>query len=56
MKKTNEFQKFDQTMDKILRADPKAVKATVEAEKQTNAEKRKPRKTSAHESADRQDD
>jgi hypothetical protein len=43
MKKSNnnEFQKFDQTMKTILRADPKAVKAAMEAEKQANAKKRK---------------
>lgn len=49
MKKTNskEFQKFDQTMSIILKADPKAVKTAMEAEKQANAQKRKANKPSA---------
>lgn len=42
-----EFQKFDQAMNTILRADPKAVKQAMEAEKNANAEKRKAKKPSA---------
>lgn len=33
---SKEFQKFDETMKAILRADPKAVKAALESEKQAN--------------------
>ena len=47
MTKSEEFHRFDQTMNTILRADPKAVKAAMEAEKKSNAEKRKSKKTSA---------
>lgn len=39
-----EFQKFDRAMNTILRADPKVVKAAMEAEKRTNARKRKAKK------------
>lgn len=42
-----EKQAFDRAMTMILRADPKAVKAAMEAEKQANAEKRKTKKPSA---------
>jgi hypothetical protein len=31
MKRTEEFEKFDQAVNAILRADPKAVKATIGA-------------------------
>jgi hypothetical protein len=49
-----EFEKFDQTMERLLRADPQLVKATVEAEKQANAEKRKPKEASASRDSDDQ--
>lgn len=41
MTKSKEMKAFNNAMDTILRADPKAVKAAMEAEKQVNAEKRK---------------
>jgi hypothetical protein len=41
MRQSKEFQKFNQAMETILQADPKAVKAAMEAEKKANAEKRK---------------
>ncbi len=40
----NERKRFDQAMNTILRADPKAVKIAMEVEKQANAEKRKAKK------------
>ncbi len=40
-------EKFNAAMDTILRADPKAVKAAMEAEKKANAEKRKAKGTPA---------
>jgi hypothetical protein len=40
----SELGKFNQAIDTILRADPKAVKAAMEAEKRTNAQKRKAKK------------
>lgn len=45
--KSDEQKNFDQAMRTILRADPKAVKAAMEAEKKANAEKRKTKKSSA---------
>jgi len=36
-----EFENFNTAMDTILRADPKAVKAAMEAETLANAEERK---------------
>ena len=47
MKQNQDFQTFNQAMTTILRADPKAVKAAMEAEKKANAEKRKAKKPSA---------
>ena len=47
MKISKEFTQFDKAMGTILRADPKAVKAAMEAEKQANAEKRKAKKSSS---------
>lgn len=48
MTKNNaEFEKFNTAMDTILKADPKAVKEQMEAEKKANAEKRKTKKSSA---------
>jgi len=47
MPKSQEFKTFHDAMSRILRADPKAVKAAMEAEKQANAQKRKARKPSA---------
>lgn len=40
----SEFKKFDTAMNTILRADPKAVKEAIEAEKILNAKKRKAQK------------
>jgi len=37
----SEYEKFNKAMGTILRADPKAVKEAMEAEKRANAEKRK---------------
>ncbi|HLH35388.1 MAG TPA: hypothetical protein VKX41_11980 [Alloacidobacterium sp.] len=56
MKKTKEFEQFDQAMGTILRADPKAVKEAMEAEKNANAEKRKAKQLPSafdHEASDR---
>jgi hypothetical protein len=36
-----EFEKFDDAMKTILRADPKTVREAMEREKQENAQKRK---------------
>ena len=36
-----DYDNFNKAMDAILRADPKAVKEAMEAEKQANAERRK---------------
>ena len=47
MKHSEEYRNFEIAMDAILRADPKAVKAEMEREKQENAEKRKAKKSSA---------
>jgi hypothetical protein len=44
MKSNSEYDKFDDAMATILRADPKAVKEAMEAEKHANAEKRKAKK------------
>jgi hypothetical protein len=44
MRESEEFRKFEQAMSTILRADPKAVKAAMEADKAENAEKRKAKK------------
>jgi hypothetical protein len=44
MRSNPEFQRFNSAMDTILRADPKAVKEAMEAEKRANAEKRKAKK------------
>lgn len=41
MKQNHELQNFNHAMDTILKADPKAVKAAMEADKRANAEKRK---------------
>lgn len=38
--KSNEFTRFNDAMGTILRADPKAVKEAMEAEKRANAQKR----------------
>jgi hypothetical protein len=43
----NEREQFDNAMNTILRADPKAVKEAMEREKAANAEKRKAKKPSA---------
>lgn len=41
---SEEFSAFDCAMTAILRADPKAVKEAMDAEKRANAEKRKAKK------------
>jgi hypothetical protein len=41
MKANREFEEFNIAMDKIIRADPKVVKAAMEAEKEANAKKRR---------------
>lgn len=43
MKGSSEFQQFNAAMSSILRADPKIVKATVEAEIQANTAERQAR-------------
>jgi hypothetical protein len=40
----SELDNFNSAMDTILKADPKAVKEAMEAEKRENAEKRKAKK------------
>jgi uncharacterized protein (DUF362 family) len=47
MKASSQMAAFDKAMTDILSADPKAVKAAMEAEKLANAEKRKSKKPSA---------
>lgn len=44
MAKSKELETFNDAMDTILHADPKAVKEAMEREKQKNAEKRKAKK------------
>jgi hypothetical protein len=41
MKSNPNWNAFNSAMDRILKADPKAVKDAMEADKQANAEKRK---------------
>jgi hypothetical protein len=43
MKTNPEYEQFNRTMDSILRADPKAVKAAVDEEVQTNTAEREAR-------------
>jgi hypothetical protein len=45
MKPSEEHQQFDEAMDTILRADPKAVREAMVAEKRANTEARKAKKT-----------
>jgi hypothetical protein len=45
--KSHEYETFDKAVSEILRADPKAVKQAMEAEKDTNAKKRKAKKKSS---------
>jgi hypothetical protein len=47
MSRKSEFEKFDRAMNTILRANPKAVKAAMEADRAANAEKRKAKKQSS---------
>jgi len=47
VKANREFEQFERAMNAILSADPRAVKAAMEAEKQANAQKRKAKKPSA---------
>jgi hypothetical protein len=49
MKTSREYQEFDDAMDTILRADPKAVKEAMEREKQENSERRKKKNDSRDE-------
>jgi hypothetical protein len=51
MSKKREIDRFNDAMDTILRADPKAVKEAMEAEKEANAQKRKAKKPSASDRA-----
>lgn len=44
MKTSADYKAFDAAMGKILKADPKAVKDAMDAEKQANAKKRKAKK------------
>jgi len=56
MKTNPELNNFNNAMDTILRADPKVVKAQMEAEKGQRAAKREAKKTpsaSGHASTDR---
>jgi hypothetical protein len=46
-KRNPEFENFNSAMDSLLRADPKAVKEEMEAEKLANAKKRKAKKKSS---------
>ena len=43
----SEYDNFDRAMEKILRADPKAVKEALKAEWKANAGKRKAKKRSS---------
>jgi hypothetical protein len=47
MKKSTEYERFNEAMATILKADPKAVKAAMEAEKKERAERRKAKRASA---------
>jgi hypothetical protein len=47
MKNNPEFENFNVAMDKILKADPKAVKDAMEAEKQEREDQRKAKRASA---------
>lgn len=51
MKSNPEYEKFNDAIDVILKADPKSVKEQLEAEKKANAEKRKAKKPSASDRA-----
>jgi hypothetical protein len=56
MKTNKQYSAFDSAMGAILRADPKAVKAAMEAEKKANDEKRKAKRkpsTLGHVSSDK---
>lgn len=53
MNKSREYSAFNKAMDAILRADPKAVKEAMEADKQANAEKRKAKKQEKQPTAER---
>ena len=44
MRDNKEFSKFNQAMETILRADPKAVREAMQRERQENAERRKAKK------------
>ena len=44
MKSNSELTAFNSAMETILKADPKAVRAAMEADKAANAEKRKAKK------------
>ena len=44
-KETSQYETFNTAMSTILKADPKAVKAAMEADKQDRAKKRKAKKS-----------
>jgi hypothetical protein len=44
---SNEYRTFNKAMDTILKADPKAVKDAMEAEKQEREDQRKAKRSSA---------
>jgi hypothetical protein len=53
---SEEYDRFNSAMDRILKADPKAVKAAMEVEKQDRKNKRKTKKhpsVSGHVSVDK---
>lgn len=47
MARTTEFENFNRAMNAILKANPKVVKAAMEAEKAERAKKRKAKRSSA---------
>ena len=56
MKTNLDFNKFDAAMSTILKADPRAVRAAMDADKAANAKKRKTKKqpsASDHASSDK---
>jgi hypothetical protein len=54
--KTAEYDNFNAAMDELLKADPKAVKEQMEANKKERAKKRKAKKSSASARASRAKD
>lgn len=47
MRKSSEFEKFDRTMEQLLRVPHGEIKAKLDAEKTAKAKKHKPKRTSA---------